>query len=256
MRAFVSFFKKEWLEQLRTGKLVMLGAVFVLFGIMNPAIAKLTPWLLETLSDSLAQSGMTVTAYEVTAFDSWTQFFKNIPIALIVFVLAECGIFAKEYSGNTLVLCLTKGLSRRKVVFSKTATLAVLWSVLYFLCFGITLLYSAYFWNNSVLHALGFSVCGWWLLGILAVMLIPLFSAVFTANTAVAAGVGCVFGASYLLGFLPTVKRFVPTFIMKTAPLIYGQAGSEDYYAALVIIAMLCVASLTAAVLIFDKKQL
>ena len=158
MRAFLSFFKKEWLEQLRTGKLVMLGAVFVLFGIMNPAIAKLTPWLLETLSDSLAQSGMTVTAYEVTAFDSWTQFFKNIPMALIVFVLAECGIFAKEYSGKTLVLCLTKGLSRRKVVLAKTATLTVLWSTLYFMCFGITWFYSAYFWDNSVLHALGFSV--------------------------------------------------------------------------------------------------
>ena len=50
----IAFWKKEWLEQLRSGKLIILGILFVLFGIMNPAVAKLTPWLLEAMADSLA----------------------------------------------------------------------------------------------------------------------------------------------------------------------------------------------------------
>ena len=182
MRAFTSFVKKEWLEQRRTGKLVMLIAVFVLFGIMNPAIAKLTPWLMETLSESLAQSGMTVTAYEVTALDCFAQFYKNMPIALIIFVLAECGIFTKEYGANTLVLCLTKGLSRRKVMLAKSAVLFSLWTVLYFICFAVTYAYSIYFWDNSVVGSLGFGVFSWWLLGMLAVALVPFFSALFSAT--------------------------------------------------------------------------
>ena len=43
MRAFLAFMKKEWMEQIRSSRLVVLTILFVLFGIMNPAIAKLTP---------------------------------------------------------------------------------------------------------------------------------------------------------------------------------------------------------------------
>ncbi len=256
MRAFVAFLKKEWLEQLRTGKLLMLTAVFVLFGIMNPAMAKLTPWLMESLSESLSQTGMIVTAYEITALDSWTQFFKNMPIALIVFVLAECGIFTKEYNANTLVLCLTKGLSRRKVMLAKTAVLFLLWTALYFICFGITYMYSAYFWDNSIVGSLGFSVFGWWLLGLFAVLLIPFFSAFFNANTGVAAGAGVVFGGAYLAGLIPAVKEYTPSFLMKTAPLMFDQAQSVEYMYAVAVTAVLCVAAVVCALPAFDKKQL
>ena len=256
MRAFISFTKKEWLEQRRTGKLLMLAAVFVLFGIMNPAIAKLTPWIMESFADSLAQTGVVITEYEVTAFDSWMQFYKNIPMALIVFVLAECGIFTKEYNANTLVLCLTKGLSRRKVMLAKTSVLITLWTLLYFICFGITYAYSAYFWDNSVVGSLGFGVFSWWLLGMLAVALIPFFSALFSANTGVAAGVGAVFGGAYLLGMIPAIKEYSPAFLMKTAPLMYSQAEIGEYIYSVVITAVLCIAATMCALPVFDKKQL
>ena len=105
--------------------------MFVAIGIMNPAIAKLTPWMFELLADTLKESGMTVTEVPVDALTSWTQFYKNIPMALIVFVLMESSIFTKEYQSGTLVLTLTKGLERYKVVLAKTFVLTVLWSVGY-----------------------------------------------------------------------------------------------------------------------------
>ena len=74
MRAFVAFLKKEMLECLRSGKLLILGALFLGFGIMNPAVAKMTPWLLELMAEEMAESGMTVTAVTVDALTSWTQF--------------------------------------------------------------------------------------------------------------------------------------------------------------------------------------
>ena len=54
MNAFIAFTKKEWLETIRSGKLVILTVLFLLFGIMNPAIAKLTPWMMELMSESLS----------------------------------------------------------------------------------------------------------------------------------------------------------------------------------------------------------
>lgn len=62
MKSLLAFMKKEWMEQVRSGRLLILVIIFILLGIMNPAVAKLTPWLLEMMADSLEASGMTVTA--------------------------------------------------------------------------------------------------------------------------------------------------------------------------------------------------
>lgn len=42
MRSLFAFIKKELTEQFRSGRLMILGLLFVLFGIMNPAIANNT----------------------------------------------------------------------------------------------------------------------------------------------------------------------------------------------------------------------
>ena len=51
----------------------------VIFGIMNPLLAKLTPYLVQTMSTTLAESGISVQKITVDATTSWTQFYKNIP---------------------------------------------------------------------------------------------------------------------------------------------------------------------------------
>ena len=113
MKPLLAFIKKEYLEAARTGKITILALLFVLFGIMNPAIAKMTPWIMEMLSDTLAEDGLIFTDIQVDALTSWTQFFKNLPVALIAFVVIFSDIFTKEYKSGTLLLVLTKGLSRK-----------------------------------------------------------------------------------------------------------------------------------------------
>ena len=80
MRTFIAFTKKEFLEQFRTNKLLILTLVFIFIGILNPLTALLTPWLLEMFSESMEGSGVIIGEIEVTALDSWMQFYKNIPI--------------------------------------------------------------------------------------------------------------------------------------------------------------------------------
>lgn len=58
MRVLTAFIQKEVVELYRTGKLALLLILFILFGIMNPAMAKLTPWIMEMSAESLAESGM------------------------------------------------------------------------------------------------------------------------------------------------------------------------------------------------------
>ena len=248
--------KKEFTEQLRSGRLMILGLLFVLFGIMNPAIAKLTPWLLETLSDSLAESGMMVTDVKVSAMDSWVQFYKNLPLGLIAFILLESSIFTKEYTSGTLVLSLTKGLKRYKVVVSKTVVPTVLWTIGYWMCFGITYGYNAYFWDNSVAQNLIFSVVCWWLFGVMVIALMVLFSTVSSANTGVLLGTGGMVLAFYLVGLLPKCGKYLPTYLMDGNSLIYGLAEVKTYMPSLMIAIAVSVICLAISIPIFNRKQL
>jgi ABC-2 type transport system permease protein len=256
MISLIAFIKKEMMEQLRSGKLMLLGILFVLFGIMNPAVAKLTPWLLETMADSLAESGMIVTDVTVSAMDSWVQFFKNIPMGLIAFVLIESNIFTKEYDSGTLVLSLTKGLERFKVVVSKTIVLTVLWTISYWMCFGITYGYNEYFWDNSIAQNLMFSVVCWWLFGLWVIGLIILFSTVTNTNTGVLCGTGGVVFVLYLVGLLPKCSKYLPTFLTDGNSLIYGMAETKDYMPSIMIAVVVSLICFVISILIFNKKHL
>ena len=52
--------EKEVSGEIRSGRMLLFAILFSLFGIMNPAITKLTPWMLGLLSDQLAERGMIV----------------------------------------------------------------------------------------------------------------------------------------------------------------------------------------------------
>ncbi len=256
MRSFIAFFKKELLEYARSGRLTILGILFFAFGIMNPAIAKLTPLMMEMLSEELAQSGMTVTEVTVDALTSWTQFFKNVPMALIAFVLMTGGVFTKEYESGTLVLMLTRGLARYKVVLAKAAVLVLVWSAGYFLCFGITYGYNAYFWDNSIATDLLPAVMNWWLFGVFTVALTVLFSVVANGY----GGVLCLTGgsvlASYIVGLFPKLTKYTPTSLMNGMNILVGTQDAGDFTAAATLTAVISVALIALGIPILNKKQI
>lgn len=248
--------KKEYLEVVRTGKALILILLFVLFGIMNPAIAKLTPWLMEMYADTMAESGLVVTNIQVDAMTSWTQFFKNIPMALIAFVLIFSDIFTKEYKSGTLLLILTKGLSRYKVVLAKTLLLLSLWTFGYGLCFAITYGYNAYFWDNSIADNLFSSAAIWWLFGMWVICLIVLFSSLLQNNAGVSLCTGGTVLVAYLLGIIPKVKAYSPAMLMDTNSLMIGAEGIDTYIKAIVVAAALCILCVAVSFPVLNKKQL
>ncbi len=256
MKSLLAFMKKEYLEAARTGKILLVILLFVLFGIMNPAIAKLTPWLMEMFADTMAESGLIVTDIQVDAMTSWTQFFKNIPIALIAFVLIFSDIFTKEYKSGTLLLVLTKGLSRYKVVLAKTALLLSLWTVGYGICFAITYGYNAYFWDNGIANPLFFSAAIWWLFGVWVICLIVLFSTLLRNNTGVSLGTGGTVLLAYLLRIIPKGKAYSPTTLMDANSLLIGADGAEAYIKAIAVAAALCIVCVAVSIPVINRKQL
>jgi len=254
MKSLWAFVKKEGLESVRSGKITVLTILFILFGIMNPAIAKLTPWMLEVMAEGLAKTGIAVTEVPVNALTSWTQFFKNIPMALIAFVLLYHNIFTREYQTGTLILVLTKGLPRYKVVLAKSALMLTLWTLCYWLCFGITYGYNSYFWDNSLVSNLFMAGTYWWLFGIWTVCLIVFFSTASGSSAGVLLGTGCCVLMSYLIGLLPHIGKLVPTVLLNSSALLVGAGTADNYLKASVVTLLLCVACLASGIIIMNNS--
>lgn len=256
MRSFIAFLKKELMESTRSGRLIFFLILCFAFGIMNPAVAKLTPWLLEALSDSLAESGMSITAVTVDALTSWTQFFKNIPMALIAFVLMYGNILTREYESGTLILILTKGLSRAKVVLAKLAMMLGIWTVGYWLCFAVTYGYNDYFWTNDIAQNLLAATVYWWVFGVFTICLTLFFSVLLKSYSGVLLATGATVLLSYLIGLLPKIKDFVPTALMSGNAIVLGAKSGHDCLTALIITASLCVICVVSSIPIINKKAL
>lgn len=124
---FLAFFKKEWMQLWRSGKLMILLVIFVLFGMMNPAIARLTPWLMEQMAGELEGTGLSVSVVTVDASMSFAQFFKNIPVVLILFIVGEGNIDSASDKGTFKI----RGGNSKNCgygVFVDDGLLALLWN--------------------------------------------------------------------------------------------------------------------------------
>lgn len=177
MKNSITLIKKEYLEYLRNHKLFILSTVFIIMGIMNPLIAKMTPWLIEQFVNDIP-----IQIPEPSIIDSWIQFFKNIgQIALIIFVIMFSNCINLEITQGTLINLLTKGLKRHAVIISKFVSLSLLWSSLYLISALITWAYNYYYFSGTI-DNLPIALLTLWLFGIFIIALIILGNVLIKNN--------------------------------------------------------------------------
>ena len=149
MRQLRAMMKKELFEQLKTHRLVVMLLLFTLVGVLSPAFAKMTPWLLDLVSGDMAETGIQIGNLEVTSLSSWTQYYKNMQIILFVFLILYGGILTSEYQHGTLIILLSKGLKRHNILLPKYFALLLTWTFGCLISFGITFAYTVYFWDKA-----------------------------------------------------------------------------------------------------------
>lgn len=256
MRQLTAFIQKEFTEVMRNSKLLICAIIFILLGIMNPAIAKITPWLVEQFSNATSGAGMLIQTMEISALTSWEQFFKNMPMGIVFFVLMFSGIVAAELQKGTLINIVTKGMPRWKIMVSKLILLLVLWTGMYFASYIITYVYNDFYWDNDTVNNIFFSVFCLYLFGVWLISLIILMSALADNSAAVSIGVCGVFMLSYLLGIIPAIQDYLPTKLKGSSSLIYELAKPADFTGAIVVVAIWSVVDIILGIIIFNKKNL
>lgn len=114
---FRTLIHKEWTEQLRSGRLVILLAVFLFFGISSPLLAKFIPDMLPSL-----MKGQNIVFVMPPAVwqDAVAQFVKNISqMGVFALILLCMGTVAKEKENGTASFLLVKPVSRTVFILSK-----------------------------------------------------------------------------------------------------------------------------------------
>ncbi len=207
MRAYIAFTKKEIYESAKTYKLLLLIIVFLIFGFMNPIVAKLTPDIMK----SLVEQGISISLPEPTILDSWAQFFKNVSqMGLIVLVIMFSGIISNELSKGTLVNMLTKGLSRKTVILSKFTSTCLIWTLAYFLSALVTFLYSMLFWEDTEVANLLFSISIVWIFGIFLISAVILGGILFKTSYGAMLFCGVIVACLLFLNIFPKVAEYNP----------------------------------------------
>lgn len=254
MKSYIAFTKKEFCESLRTYKLFIMLAVFFLFGMMNPVTAKLTPEILV----KFMPEGMKATIPEPTALDSWMQFFKNIPqMGLIVLVIVFSGIMANEFNRGTLINMLTKGLSRSVVILSKFTMATAVWTISYVLCFGVSYIYTDYFWKVDNVTTVLFAVFCLWLFGILLIAAELLGSVLFNSSYGCLLVTGGFIVILFLINIVPKLQKYNPIGLAsKNIALITGEMSVSDFAIPITICCIIVIGFVTSTIAIFNKKQI
>lgn len=115
---FRTLLAKEFLEQRRTSKLLILLAVFFIVGCISPLLAKYTSELLGAIPDLPPEFAALFP--EPSVKDSIDQYAKNISqFGVLLVIVFTMNVIAQERERGTAAMVLSKPVKRRDFVLSK-----------------------------------------------------------------------------------------------------------------------------------------
>lgn len=252
MSQMVPLFKKELIESWRNFKFAAIVIVFAIIGILSPFTALILPDILGIVMDD---SGVTVEIPESTSLDSYMQFFSNMnQMGLVIFVIVFGSILTHEFTRNTLVNLVTKGLKRTYVIVVKASFLMLVWTVGYVISALVAYAYTIYYWDEPVDHLLlAFSMT--WLYGLFIISLILLASTLFTNSfIAVLFSVVAVVIVMLMAGIHPDIAEYLPQYLIgNNVGLLAGEIAAGDVVWPMVITAAVSLVFILLAVIRFKK---
>ncbi len=251
--SFIASLRKEFIEQWRTYRFLVLVVVLAFFGMTSPVLAKYTPELLKVIP---ATGGITINAPPPTVMDAIGQYIKNVSqFGIFMALLLSMGVVAMEKDKGTAGMMLVKPLSREAFILSKFTSLG-----LAFLASVLITGLGAYYYTILLFEPVNLGT--WlvmnlllWLYMLVYIALTVLFSTL-TRSQAAAAGMG--FGVLIVLGLVGSIGRlgeYLPAqLITWSVGVMTGSPAA--YWPALAVSLGLIVVCMGIALVVFNQQEL
>jgi len=250
---FFTALRKELLEQWRSYRMLIVGAVLIVFGMTSPLIAKLTPELIRLVPNGDALAALVPAP---TAADAVAQYAKNMnQFGIVLALLVTMGAVAQEKDKGTAAMLLVKPMPRSVFLLAKFAALSLTFAV----CVGLAAI-GSYLYTLILFGAL--DAAAWLALNLLFLIFVLVFVALTllcsTLMRSTAAAGGLAFGLLIALSIasaLPAIGEVLPGQLMVWGAGLALGAGRAAWPALGVSLALIA-ASLVAAWLIFERQEL
>lgn len=252
MNGYVAFLKKELTENMKNYRFLILFAVFLIFGLISPFLARFMPEILSAVAADMQMGAAPV------ALDAWEQFYKNISgVGFSAFIILFGSCMSGEYSRGTLVLLVTKGLPRSAVIFAKYTAAAILMTACYWAGFLATYCYTACLWPGTMLSHVFTAAFYLWLIGFLYLSILLPGCVIFRQTFTGILFTGGTAAIISLLGMVEPLAKFNPFLLTsKNVELISGAVSVSEFLMPTIISIAITIIGLWSAVILFDRKQL
>ncbi|MGD0019264.1 MAG: ABC transporter permease [Candidatus Limnocylindrales bacterium] len=256
MMGFQVLLLKELREQFRTGRLIAVAAVFVLFGILGP----LTDRYMKELIDAIGSQsgGFTIQVPGPSLDGDLGQIVKNLSqFGIICALLLAMGSVAWEKERGTAGMIMTKPASRAAFLAAKLAAISLNLGLAVILGCGLGYAYTALLYP-SVFPLGGYIAMAailWWTLVIFVA--ITLLGSTISRSAIAAAGLGLV--ALLVLGLLvpiPLIGEWSPLWLLTPAEHLALGEDAGNFLGPLLFNVALVPVLFGATWLVFRRQEL
>ncbi len=254
MKNLITIIKKEFLELVRSKKLLILIILFGFIAISSPIIAKLIPTLLKNMP---ATPGLTISLPDPTWNNAIDQLVKNISqIAMIIIMFMFAGTVADEKNKKTLEITLTKPISRTSFILGKylanfgaTKIIFILASALFYLY--TTSLFSAFSLINFVLLTI------FMLIYLMVICALTIFFSTINTNPIVAVAqaffVEIIFATA--ISYFKKAADYSPTYVLSNYKILMEQGNYTDFLPSAIISIVIIIFFVLLSIFLFQRQE-
>lgn len=245
----MSLWHVEWLRLMRTRRFLILGGVYLFFGLLGPVTARYLPDLLANLDE-----GAQVLLPEPTPADGITQYLGNAQqLGLLAVIFVAGAALAIDANTETSIFFRTRA-SIRSILEPRFAVNAAA-AVIAFLIGAIAAWYETLVLLGSIdapAYLAGLTLYAVYL--VFAVALTALVAAIFRNIPATVIVSLVVLIALGLVGLIRPVADWLPSTLLGATDILI-RGGEFDMLPGLVVTFLAIPACLFAAVLVFERRE-
>jgi ABC-2 type transport system permease protein len=254
VNGYLVFARKELQEIVRTWRIWVLPAIVFFFAVSGPFIARYTPEIVGAVAGTqLGHLALPKPSY-LDAYGSWIKNLSQVTLFAIIVIYG--GIVCSEVRNGTVLLVLTKPLSRGAFVAVKVVVNCVFVAVL--LCAGTLLTWAltvAIFGKVQAVP-LWSAAAIWLVLAILYLAIMTLLSvAIGSATGAAGAGIG-VFTLLSIAAIWKPLSDFSPAGLASKAASLAAQTTTSSALWPVLSSLVASAVLVAVAVVVFRRKEL
>jgi ABC-2 type transport system permease protein len=255
MHSFLVFLQKEFLELIRTKRVFILLAIFVLFGMLSPVLAR---FVQEIINMAMGGAELPVEIPAATWIDGWSQLYKNLAQMgnLCIIFLFMSSVSGEKQSGSA-ALTLTKNLSSTGFILAKYISAAIVLLVTLFVSLAVCYGYTYYLFGEAgsfadvLMGMVFYALFNFVLLAAVVLCSTLSRSAIVSALTAFGA-----FIALTLSNYLPAIGKYMPGILqVKPIEISAGLQFAEWLPTTLIAVGFI-VALIAGAIFVLKRQEL